>query len=197
MAAYEGAIDYLDGRGLIDRNVVGIIGFSRTCYYVTHMLVFSKYRIAAAVIADGVDADYFQYFAFPDVDPDSEALNGGAPFGDGLSSWIERVAAFHMDRVRTPLRIQAIGANSLLEEWIWFSGLSGLEKPVDMVYLPGGSHILQKPWERMVSQQGDVDWFCFWLKGEEDPDPTKTEQYKRWRELRALSRAAASSEPAP
>jgi hypothetical protein len=31
-----------------------------------------------------------------------------------------------------------------------------------------------------------VDWFCFWLKGEEDPDPDKAEQYKRWRELRKL-----------
>jgi len=29
-----------------------------------------------------------------------------------------------------------------------------------------------------------VDWFSFWLKGEEDPDPAKAEQYKRWRKLR-------------
>jgi hypothetical protein len=28
-----------------------------------------------------------------------------------------------------------------------------------------------------------VDWFRFWLKNEEDPDPAKAEQYKRWREL--------------
>jgi hypothetical protein len=38
----------------------------------------------------------------------------------------------------------------------------------------------------MVSQQGNVDWFAFWLKGEEDADPAKTEQYIRWRELRRL-----------
>jgi hypothetical protein len=31
-----------------------------------------------------------------------------------------------------------------------------------------------------------VDWYCFWLKGEEDPDPAKAEQYKRWRELKTL-----------
>jgi len=29
-----------------------------------------------------------------------------------------------------------------------------------------------------------VDWYCFWLKGEEDPDPAKSEQYRRWRKLR-------------
>jgi hypothetical protein len=31
-----------------------------------------------------------------------------------------------------------------------------------------------------------MDWFVFWLKGEEDPDPTKAEQCKRWHELRQL-----------
>jgi hypothetical protein len=31
-----------------------------------------------------------------------------------------------------------------------------------------------------------VDWFCFWLKGFEDPDPARAEQYRRWRELRKL-----------
>ena len=74
----------------------------------------------------------------------------------------------------------------ILSEWEWFAGLSRLGKPVDLIYLPDGSHILVKPWERMVSQQGAVDWFRFWLKGEEDLDPAKAEQYTRWRELRKL-----------
>jgi hypothetical protein len=52
----------------------------------------------------------------------------------------------------------------------------------------------------MISQGGTVDWFRFWLKGEEDPDPAKTEQYKRWRELRKLqqensTKSQASSAP--
>jgi hypothetical protein len=43
-----------------------------------------------------------------------------------------------------------------------------------------------KPRERLVAQQGLVDWFLFWLKDEEDPDPAKAEQYARWRELRKM-----------
>jgi hypothetical protein len=38
----------------------------------------------------------------------------------------------------------------------------------------------------MISQDGNVDWFDFWLNSHEDPDPAKAEQYKRWRELRKL-----------
>jgi hypothetical protein len=91
-----------------------------------------------------------------------------------------------MDKIETPLRIQVLGPTSVLLDWHWFSGLSRLGKPVEMIYIPEGTHILEKPWERMTSQQGNVDWFCFWLKGEQDPDPAKAEQYKRWRELRSL-----------
>jgi len=64
-----------------------------------------------------------------------------------------------------------------------------LRKPVELVYLPEGEHILEKPWERLISQQGNVDWFRFWLQGYEDPDPAKAEQYARWRELRKLQQA--------
>jgi hypothetical protein len=45
---------------------------------------------------------------------------------------------------------------------------------------------LSNPAERLASQGGNVDWFRFWLKGEEDPDAAKAAQYKRWRELRKL-----------
>jgi dipeptidyl aminopeptidase/acylaminoacyl peptidase len=55
MAVYESAIEYLDRRGLIDRDRVGIIGFSRTCWHVTYTLTHSKHHFAAAAIADGVD----------------------------------------------------------------------------------------------------------------------------------------------
>ena len=47
-----------------------------------------------------------------------------------------------------------------------------------------------KSWDRVVSQEGTLDWFCFWLKREEDPDPAKADQYGRWRELRKLQEAA-------
>jgi hypothetical protein len=78
---------------------------------------------------------------------------------------------------------------SLLGEWETYSSLLQQGKPVDLIYLPGGQHILQKPLDRYASEQGNVDWFRFWLKGEEDPDPAKVEQYRRWRHLRELQDA--------
>ena len=60
-------------------------------------------------------------------------------------------------------------------------------KPVELIYLPDAVHILVKPWERLTSQQGDVDWFYFWIKDENDS--SKRKQYDRWNDLQRLSAA--------
>ena len=190
MASYEGVIDYLDALGLIDRSRVGIIGFSRTCMHVEYTLTHSKYKFAAASLTDGADAGYFQYVAISNADQEVasefEQINDGPPFGESLSRWIQLAPGFQLDKVRTPVLLQAIGPTSLLGEWEWFSGLSRLGEPVALIYIPDGTHLLEKPWERMTSQQGNVDWFSFWLTGYEDSGPDKAEQYARWRKLRKL-----------
>jgi len=184
MAAYEGAIDELSRHGLIDRDRVGLIGFSRTAYKVGYTLTHSKYHFAAATLADGFEGGYVNYVLFQGAD--SVLVNGGLPSGDSLALWLKRSPGFNLDKVAAPVRIEEYGYNSLLGGWEWFSGLSFRQKPVELIWIPFGTHLLVKPWERLVSQQGNVDWFCFWLRGEEDPDPTKAKaaQYTRWRELR-------------
>ena len=206
MSAYENAAEYLDQKGIIDRSRVGLVGFSRTCLYVKYTLTHSSQHFAAAIVADGFDGGYLQYFGYgneaSNFDSEEESVIGAPPFGDGLLLWLKRSPGFLLDKVQTPLQIQSIGPNSLLGQWEWFLGLKRLGKPVDFIYLPTGTHILVKPWDRMVSQEGSVDWFCFWLKSEEDPDPAKAEQYKRWRELRKLQeqnekKSANAASPTP
>lgn len=185
---FESAIDRLVADGLIDRHRVGIIGFSRTCYHVESALIKDPQLFAAATIADGVDESYMQYMLWSvgESSKESEGFYGEQPFGPGLKIWLERAPSFHLDQLQTPLRIEAITARSVLSEWEIYASLWGQGKPVDLIYFPRGQHILQRPLERMASQQGNVDWFRFWLKGEEDREPAKAEQYERWRALKRL-----------
>ena len=186
-AVFEGVIDYLDKRGMIDRQRVGIIGFSRTVFHVKYTLTHSKYAFAAAAITDGFDGGYTPYLlAGPLAGDNFEGVNGGAPFGEGLKLWVERSPEFGLENIQTPLRIVSENRGVTLIDYPWYSASVRLGKLVEMVIMPDGEHYLRKPWERMVDSQGNVDWFCFWLKGEEDPDPAKAEQYARWRELRKL-----------
>ncbi len=193
MEEIESAIDHLDSLNLVDRSRVGLIGFSRSCYHVLYTLTHSRYPIAAAALSDGVDFSYLQYLLFRNAQlgagmtmDEAAAVNGGLPWGKALDLWRERAPGFSFDRVTAPLRLEAIGLGSVLGEWEPYIGLVLQHKPVELFVIPQGEHLLVKPWERLASSQGNVDWFRFWLKGEEDPDPAKAAQYARWRELRKL-----------
>jgi hypothetical protein len=195
LRGFRSAIALLDARGLIDPKKVGIIGFSRTCYYTESALVQYPKLFAAASINDGIDASYMQYLVFSSTQgslPEEEQIYGTLPFGEGLQTWVKEAPSFNLDRVETPLLITALGPDSILQEWEIYTSLRMQKKPVDLIYLPqtqGYQHVLQRPLERFASQQGNVDWFRFWLQGYEDPDPAKTAQYKRWESLRKLQQA--------
>jgi hypothetical protein len=190
MARYEGAIDYLDGRGMVDRNRVGISGFSRTVFHVAYTLTHSKFRFQAATLVDGMDGGYFQQIAY--IGGDGYFVNGGASFGDGFRSWSERAPSFSLDKVQTPVRLLALRKSGILLQWEWYAGLRLQKKAVDFVLIPdagdGDNHMLVKPWERKMAQQGLLDWFTFWLKGEQDSNPVKKSQYVRWNKLRMYTR---------
>jgi fermentation-respiration switch protein FrsA (DUF1100 family) len=124
---------------------------------------------------------------------ESERMYGAAPFGSGLKTWLDLAPGFHLDRVRAPLLITAITPPSVLYVWETYSSLYQQRKPVELLYIPGGEHILQKPLDRLASQQGNVDWFSFWLRGYEHPNPEDPDQYKRWEHLRELQDADAKT----
>lgn len=197
MEGYRSAIQELSKQGLVDPQRVGVTGFSWTCWYAIDALIREPNMFAAATIADGFDNSYMQYLLFavdtPSLQKQMERIRGGSPFGNGLKRWVEESPGFHLDHVRTPLRIEAINPASVLQEWELYGSLRLQRKPVDLIYFPRGAHIHQKPLERLESQQGNVDWFRFWLQGYEDPAPSKRSQYERWRELKRLSSESAST----
>lgn len=164
--AFRSAIDQLTSEGLIDPKRVGVIGFSRTCWYVETALIDYPAMFAAAAIADGVDMSYIQYHLFFDggLRGEFEQVNQSEPFGDGLRQWLRLAPGFRLDKVKTPLRIEAIGQRSLLREWEIYSSLRLRGTPTRLIYIPEGQHILQRPQDRMASQEGNVEWFQHWLE---------------------------------
>ena len=192
LQGYEAAIDHLAADGLVDAERVGLIGFSRTGYYALEALTKSPKKFAAATIADSDFLGYMQQLLGVDINAQNSfrkegiAIYGSVPFGSGLKTWLQEAPAFALDKILAPVRIEVHNSHSLLFNWEVYAALRIQDKPVDLIQLPNAAHIIAKPLERLASEQGDVDWFDFWLNGDEDPDPTKAGQYARWRELRKL-----------
>lgn len=193
VAGYEAAVARLSSEGLIDASRVGIIGFSRTCYYVLEALTTSDVHFTAASVTDGVDEGYLQYML--DIDGDSsdsiareaEEIIGARPFGEGLLQWFKRSPEFNMENVDTPLQVVAM-TSGISQMWEPYATLRYQHKPADFLVLHSDEHILTNPRERLISQNATVDWFRFWLQGVEDPSPSKLAQYRRWNLMREQER---------
>jgi hypothetical protein len=124
-----------------------------------------------------------------------ERINDGLPFGKTLRRWVHNDPSLHTECVTAALRIETYGP-WVLNNWDIYALLRRQSKPAEMIVIPGGMHSLSRPAERMISLQGNVDWYRFWLKGEERVQvllPAETAeslraQYARWREMEALKK---------
>lgn len=196
---YETAVKLLDEQGEIDPERIGIVGFSRTCYYTLEALTRSTLHFKAATITDGVDTGYWQHLALVDypsgVANEDEVMNGGKPFGDGLQLWLSRAPTFNMEHVEAAMQVVGEGMFSLMYMWEPYALMRYQRKPVDLVLLNTDEHVLTTPAVRLASQGGTVDWMRFWLQGYEDSDPSKAEQYQRWEGLCDLQKAQNPNRP--
>ncbi len=185
VSGYESAVNQLVEEGVADPENVGILGFSRTCFYVMETLTTSPLHIKAASVTDGVMRTYLQYIGGQQKEAD--VMIGAPPFGEGLKLWLRRSPGFNLDKITAPLLVVAKeGPANTLYMWEPYAGLYSLHKPVDLIILNTHQHVLTNPAVRLASQGGTVDWFRFWLQSYEDPDPAKGEQYRRWRDLRIM-----------
>lgn len=184
---YSAAIESLIKADIADRQKLGLIAFSRTGLPAIRLLADHPNLLAAVVIADASWWGYLQRLLL---------LDGPADFAGQYQRLVgvsdEPVYAYRFDRdplyklpeARAAVRFEANGPAALLGHWEHYAVLRAANRPVDLAYFPEGSHVLQKPAERLVSQGESVDWFRFWFEGYEDFDPRKAAQYQRWRRLR-------------
>ena len=203
VAAYESAVNQLVSQKKVDPERIGIIGFSRSCYWVMEALTQSSVPFKAALVTDGWMMTYFEYIATVDwqhnaVPQQFDTVMGASPFGEGLPQWLKRSPGFNLDKITAALLVVAGESRvTLLTMWDVYAGLRYLHKPTELIQLNTDEHVLTNPAVRLASQGGSVDWFRFWLKNEQDPDPAKTEQYQGWRELRKLQQENEEKSVAP
>ncbi|WIO73615.1 hypothetical protein QP938_09950 [Porticoccaceae bacterium LTM1] len=190
----EALIDQMDEDGLILRNKVGLQGFSATGHEVQHIVTFSDYDFAAANIVDAFNMTLWGYSSFYGLQLGGmayiEPFYNAQPWGEGLESWVSQDPSMHLDRVKTPIRMQQHNTGQVMHWFDVYAMLRRQEKPVEMVMLMAAPHNLVKPWERLAMQEQNVDWFSFWLTGYEDPNPAKAEQYKRWRKFKEQQKSS-------
>jgi hypothetical protein len=181
---YEGAIDYLDKRGIIDRERVGIQAWSVTGPWIAYTLTHSSYHFAVSAFTSSGTGGLWFWMANRLFQGTAEREWGATPFGAGLHIWERSDPDLNLDRVNTPAIMWATGGpgdvGGLAGLWDWFTGLKRMSVPVEYWFFPDGEHSPYKVGDRMQAGSFLIDWYRYWLKDEKDTDPSKSEQYLRW-----------------
>ncbi len=183
VSSLEIEVKALVDEGLVDANRVGLTGFSNGASVAQYAMVNSKIFKAYAVSHCCEDPVGVVTITGPAGDRWLEDM--GYPKLTDTSSgfWKAMSLRLNATRVRAPILMQ-LPDDEYLGALEGFGALREQGKPVELYVFPNEHHVKWQPAHRAAEYQRSLDWFDFWLRGVEDGDPAKADQYKRWRTLR-------------
>jgi dipeptidyl aminopeptidase/acylaminoacyl peptidase len=191
-ASIDMAVQNAAETGFVDTAKMGLAGYSRGSSIVGYEITHTK--LFRAVSGASGYSPYFYYMA------GSAWQNTFA--GWGLGGWPEANSKRYWSQLAPELNADRIDATVLnndpdsefLTDLALYTSLKDLGKPVELYIYPDELHHVNQPRHRYQIYERNLDWFRFWLKSEESPDPAKKEQYQRWRQLCKLQQEAESNE---
>jgi dipeptidyl aminopeptidase/acylaminoacyl peptidase len=199
------AIAALVKQGRVDPARIGLMGWSSTGQRVLNAVTFGNFDIRAATLLDGDANTLFSYsvtYGFSDTTWRSkEDINAGLPIGSTRAAWTRNDPSLNTDCIKAAMRIESYGP-WVLNNWDIYALLRRQYKAAEMVLIPGGAHGLAQPSERMISLQGNVDWYGYWLTGRKRATPmlmgetaaSLNGQYEAWDQM-AILKAADDARP--
>lgn len=171
-------------RGIIDARRIGLTGLSDGSATTQFALINSPGLFAAASVAACC------------LEPTAMMTYGGLALAEtykgmgfpaaklpDLPLWKSVSLAQNAETINTPL-LMHLSDHGFLLGLETFMGLREAGKAVDAYVFPNEYHIKWQPAHRSAIYTRNLDWFDFWLRGEEDDDPAKREQYRRWEAMR-------------
>lgn len=183
LSSIEIEVQALIDQGVVDGARVGLTGFSNGASVAQFAMInshlFKAFElshccedpVSAVTVTGPVVGRWLEEMGYPHLTEQAE------PFWSRMSI---RLNAATLD---APLLLQ-VPDDEYLGALEGFTALREHDQPVELYVFPDEHHVKWQPSHRLAQYVRSVDWFDFWLRGVEDPDPLKLAQYQRWRALR-------------
>jgi len=176
------AVELLVQRGLVDPQRVGIGGLSHGSEVAMWVARHSD-LVRAVSIASGQSSQvYYWLHSMPGRDVHASLRkNWGVGSPTEMPEQWERLTG--TSRIRAAVLMQ-VPEQEYLQNVELLSQLSSAGTPAEMYVFPHEPHIKYQPRHKQAVYVRNLDWFRFWLLGQEDPSALKASQYRRWRAMR-------------
>jgi len=169
--------------GVVDPDRIGITGLSDGAVSAWFALNNSSIFKAAAISSCCMDPKTLLLLGGPTWTQHMEREGYPSPSIDDPGFWKPESLAMNADHVTAPILMQQSDDEYLLALEA-YAALDERNRAVEMRIFPGEHHVKWQPAHRLAIYQRNLDWFDFWLRGIEEPDPAKRDQYAHWEAMR-------------
>ena len=180
-------IESLVARGTADPERLGLSGHSHGAWLGSQIVAREKDRFVAASFAEGPQNNTLTYLYSPMYlyERGYHELWGGGLW-DRPERYLETSPEFHFDGVKTAIMFEAGAYSQAITMMGGPKAATQAGVATEFVIYPQTGHNLRDPDLKRASAMRNLEWFLFWLKDQEQPDPTDEEQYDRWHILRVM-----------
>ena len=159
-------VDCLIEEGFVDRERVGIMGWSQGGYISAFSTTYSD-RFKAISVGAGI-SDWVTYYCMTDVHQFTRNFLGAVPWDDE-EIYRKTSPLTYIKRACTPTLIQH-GDNDnrvpVSNAYELYRGLKDMNVPVEMVIFKGMKHNTDKPGIARAIMKQNLTWFCHHILGE-------------------------------
>jgi dipeptidyl aminopeptidase/acylaminoacyl peptidase len=187
LSAVKSAVDLLASKGEIERTKVGMGGLSFGTEATLWTVVKSDLLTAASVTSIGMSRSYYLFGSMRGdafFKPLKTFWQLGAPH-ETPERWRALAPAENLDSIKAPILMQMPEQEYVLA--LDYAVPLMRDHRADLYVFPNEPHQKFQPRHKLAAYERNIDWFRFWLQGYEGPDPAKSEEYKRWREMRTAA----------
>jgi len=172
-------VDYLIGKGWVDKDRVGSMGWSEGGYISAFITTFSQ-RFRAVSVGAGI-SDWMTYYVNTDIHPFTRQYLKATPWDDP-EIYKKTSPISYVKTAKTPTLIQHGGNDArvpLPNSYELYQALKDRGVPVKMVVYKGFGHPIDKPKQQRAVMEENWNWFCEWIWGEKPHANEKTADEER------------------
>ena len=176
-------VDAMVARGVAKPDQLGILGFSYGGTLTAYAITLTD-RFRAAIYGEGFP-DILRWYEYGTsaILPLLNDMQGfGNPFEPSdIESAIKQSSLFRLDRVHTPVLVEAGDMSAWKSDRAYYRGLQHFHVPSEFYVYPRSGHGWDEPQLLQDAFQRHIDWFDYWIKGIPYPDAKKQQIYDAWK----------------
>ena len=189
-------IDALVEKGIADPDRLGVMGFSYGGTLTANLITHTN-RFRAAIYGEGEPnllQNMLGYWKTQGLGLQRDMMGLGKPYEPSeIQRAFEQSAIYRLNRVRTPVLIEAGELSKWEGDRAFYRGLKYYGVPAEFYVYPRSHHGWSEPLLKQDAFRRHIDWFDYWIKGKPYPDPRKQANYDAWTQKNSLTVKSATS----